>query len=78
MFSFIENGSISTQKVFWVGILMAIFNPPIVGLVYALCFIGKKETRNLSYIVGVWAVVWTVIYYIIFRTLVSSGILLTH
>lgn len=63
----------SSRKVLVVGLVMALFNPPVTGIVYALFYAFKKETRRDALFVALWAIIWTVIYGFIFDFLLTNG-----
>jgi len=58
----IGSGSISTKKMLWVGLAMALFNAPIAGIVYSLLFVFKKETYREALIVLAWSIVWAIVW----------------
>ena len=73
MLSFLDQSSVPLRKVFWVGTVMAIFNPPVVGLVFALLFAFKKETRRVALIVAIWSIIWAIIFAYIIGLLALHG-----
>lgn len=73
MLNFLDQNAVPLRKVFWVGVIVSLFNPPVVGIVYALCFLFRSETRKVALLVIVWALVWTVFYSALVGFLVSQG-----
>lgn len=73
-FTSFAQGTVSLRKVFWVGIVMAVFNPPIVGFIFALLFAFRRETRREALIIALWAVVWSVLYAVLIHVLLAHGI----
>ncbi len=73
MFLFLDQYSVPMRKVFWVGMVVALFNPPVVGLVFSLLFAFKKETRRLAFVVALWAIVWTILSAIMVSALIYYG-----
>ena len=67
-----------SRKVLWVGLIMAFFTPPLVGIVYVLCYIFQKETRTAASLVFAWVVVWTGLSLLLFRFFVASGMIAPH
>ena len=54
--------TVPVRRVLIAGIILGIFHPPVVGLVYALCFAFTRATRRVALYVALWTVVWTVLY----------------
>jgi threonine/homoserine/homoserine lactone efflux protein len=75
MLSFLDLGSVPLRKVFWVGIIVSVFNPPIVGLAYALLYAFRPDTRRMALYVGIWTALWTVLYGLLIHFLIGGGYL---
>lgn len=73
MLSFLDQSSVPLRKVFWIGMVMAIFNPPVVGIMFALLFAFKKETRRVAIVVAIWSIVWAIIFAYIIGLLALHG-----
>ncbi len=73
MFPFLNQYSVPFRKIFWVGMVMAIFNPPAVGIVFSLFFMFQKETRRGALIIAAWSIIWMIIFSTIISILVSQG-----
>lgn len=73
MFSSLDQKSVPLRGVFWVGMIMALFNPPVVGLVFSLLMLFKFKERRGAAFIAVWSIVWTVIFSMIISVLVSQG-----
>lgn len=60
----IENNAnaVSTKHILIAGIILGIFHPPVIGFVYALCFLFKPETRRVAIYVAIWTFAWLVLY----------------
>ncbi len=54
--------TVPVKRVLIAGIILGIFHPPVIGLVYALCFAFTKATRRAAMWVAVWTVLWTFVY----------------
>lgn len=57
-----ETKTVPVKRVLIAGIILGIFHPPVIGLVYALCFVFTKATRRAALYVAIWTIVWTVLY----------------
>ena len=71
----IGSGSVSTKKVLWVGLVIALFNAPIAGIVYSLLFVFKKETYREALIVLAWSIVWATLFTLFLVWVRSQGLL---
>ena len=69
-----ETPVVSAKKVLWVGLVMAIFNAPIPGIIYSLAFMFQKETRREALIVLVWTVVWAMAYTLLLVWATHNGL----
>lgn len=54
--------TVPTKRVLVAGIILGIFHPPVIGLVYALCFAFTKATRKVALWVALWTISWTLLY----------------
>jgi hypothetical protein len=63
------------MKVLWVGLIVAVFIPPVLGFLYALFYGFNPETRKEAIIVAVWAVIWSVLSLLLAKTLIVSGVI---
>lgn len=54
--------TVPTKRVLVAGIILGIFHPPVIGLVYALCFAFTKATRRVAMWVALWTIAWTLVY----------------
>lgn len=59
-----ENAPVTVplKKVLVVGLILGIFHPPVIGLIYALCFAFNKTTRRVALYVALWTIVWLIMY----------------
>lgn len=63
-------------KWFWIGIITSFFNAAA-GLIYGIALVVEKEHRKEGFIIIGWAIIWTlIIFLLIGPLLVKSGYLL--
>jgi len=67
------SGMITAKKMFILGMLLPLFSPPIVGIVYSLAFIFNRETRREGSIILIWAVIIGIVAYGINQWMVLNG-----
>ena len=63
------DGTATMKHVLIAGIILAIFYPPVIGIIYALCFVFAKATRRVAYCIFAWTIIWTILYVIILSLL---------
>ncbi len=71
----VENstGRVPVKKVLIIGLVMSIFNPPFIGLTYALLLAFNSDTRRTALYVALWAILWAFIYAGIFKIMLMNG-----
>jgi hypothetical protein len=75
MFDSLGRGQVSSMKILWVGLVVAVFIPPVLGFLYALFYGFNRETRKEAIIIAIWAVVWSVLSLLLAKMLIVSGII---
>lgn len=58
----LESNAVPAKRILITGIILGVFHPPVVGLVYALCFAFTKATRRIALYVATWTILWTLLY----------------
>ena len=65
----------SKRKWFWIGMIIALFLPPIPGFIFGFAMFTEKPYRKEALIIIVWSAVWAVLTYLIAQYVVSHGLL---
>ncbi len=53
---------VTARHILWAGIVIGIFHPPVVGLVYSAFFLFHRPTRRVAVYVALWTIFWALLY----------------
>mgnify|MGYP001558819160 CR=1 FL=1 len=65
----------SQRKWFWVALLLALFNPPLIGFIIALALWREGGHRREAMIIVTVAVLWAFTSYVAIRWFIAQGYL---
>ena len=64
----------SKRKWFWVGMVLSIFVPPVVGLIFGISLFLEKPYRKEASIIIIWSIVWTVFLVLFVHYVLAPGL----
>jgi len=62
----------SKRKWFWIGMVIALFLPPVPGLVFGIGLYTEKPYRKEALIIIVWSLVWATCMFFLSRYLMAA------
>lgn len=65
----------SRKKWLWVGLVIALFLPPVPGFIFGFSLLTEKPYRREAVIIIAWTIVWTIFMFWLAHYVIGAGLL---